>query len=47
MEELLKTIAKCIPNTYQVLEGDHEVVYVRNKETDKHFAIHVSECNDD
>ncbi len=46
MEELLETIDNGLSNRYVVLEGDHETIYIKDRETEKHYAIHVSECAD-
>ena len=44
MEELLEAIDMSLSNKYVVLEGDHETIYVKDRDTDKHYAIHVNEC---
>ena len=42
MEELLEAIDMSLSNKYVVLEGDHETIYVKDRDTDKHYAIHVN-----
>jgi hypothetical protein len=44
MEELLEAIDMGLSNKYVVLEGDHETIYVKDRDTGKHYAIHVNEC---
>jgi len=46
MEELLEAIDEGLSNRYKVLEGDDETLYVKDRETEEHYAIHVSLCED-
>lgn len=45
MEKLLTIIDEGLSNRYKVLEGDHETLYVLDRETDIHYSIHVTECD--
>lgn len=40
---LIHAIDECLPNSYVVLEGDNETLYVKERNTGKHFEIKVSE----
>ena len=44
MEELINAIDVGLSNRYVVLEGDHETLYVKDRETQKHYGIHIEEC---
>ena len=43
---LIRTIDECLPNSYVVLEGDSETLYIKERNTGKHFEIKVSEIID-
>ena len=44
--ELINNIESGLSDRYQVLEGDYDIIYVKDKETNIHYTIHVSECDD-
>ena len=44
VESLLEAIDAGLSNGYVVLEGDHETLYVKDRETGKHYSIRVEEC---
>lgn len=44
MEKLLETIDAGLSNAYKVLDGDHDTLYVLERETGKQYEIKVSEC---
>ncbi len=46
MKDLLEAIDEGLSNRYVILEGDEDTIYVKDRETEKHYAIHVSECID-
>ena len=46
MKDLLEAIDEGLSNRYVILEGDDDTIYVKDRETEKHYAIHVSECVD-
>jgi len=46
MKDLLEAIDEGLSNRYVILEGDEDTIYVKDRETEKHYAIHVSECVD-
>ena len=46
MEQLLREIDENLSNRYVVLDGDHDSIYVKDRESDKHFVIHVAECDE-
>ena len=45
-ELLIDVIDQCLPNSYKVLEGDRDVIYVVERATGRHYAIHVTECEE-
>lgn len=46
MEELLEAIDAGLSNRYKVLEGDHDTLYVKDRTTETHYAIHIAECDE-
>lgn len=47
VKALCDTIDVSLPNSYKVLEGDKDTLYVVNRKTGIHYSIKISECNDD
>lgn len=43
---LIQIIDEYLPNSYMVLEGNHEALYVKERETGKHYEIKVTEMID-
>lgn len=46
VRQLLSDIETSLPDKYKILEGDDDTIYVKNTDTDKHFAIHIAECDE-
>lgn len=44
--DLIHEIYKVLTNRYVVLEGDDETLYVKDRETERHFEIKVTWCDD-
>lgn len=44
IKELINVIDEYLPNSYKVLEGDEETLYVKERTTGKHFEIKVTEA---
>lgn len=42
MDELLDAIDLELSNQYVVLERDNETLYVKDRETNEHYAIHIN-----
>ena len=45
-DALVNAIDMGLSNRYVVLEGDRDTLYVKDRTSDRHYAIHVSECAD-
>lgn len=45
--DLIYEIDNVLTNRYVVLEGDDETLYVKDRETGRHFEIKVTWCDDD
>ncbi|WP_158582214.1 MULTISPECIES: hypothetical protein [Clostridia] len=43
MEKLINAIDEALSNAYKVLSCDHDTLYVFERETQKEFAIKVTE----
>lgn len=43
---LIQTIDECLPNSFAVLESNDEALYVKERNTGKHYEIKVSEIVD-
>ncbi len=43
-KKIINEIDERLSNDYVVLEGDEDTLYVKCRETGKHYAIHVAEC---
>ena len=43
---LVDVIDSCLPNSYVVLEGDKDTLYVKNRKTGDHYSIRVALCID-
>ena len=44
--DLIYEIDERLSNRYVVLEGDDDTLYVKDRETGKHFEIKVTWCDD-
>lgn len=44
--DLIYEIDNLLTNRYVVLEGDDETLYVKDRETGRHFEIKVTWCDD-
>ena len=44
--DLINEIDNVLTNRYVVLEGDGETLYVKDRETGRHFEIKVTWCDD-
>lgn len=44
--DLIYEIYKVLTNRYVFLEGDNETLYMRDRETGRHFEIKVTWCDD-
>lgn len=43
---LIDVIDSCLPNSYVVLEGDNDTLYVKSRKTGDHYSIKVELCVD-
>lgn len=46
MKELLEAIDTGISNAYKVIDGDHDMLCVVERQTGKHYEISVKEIED-
>ena len=44
--DLIYEIDERLSNRYVVLDGDEDTLYVKDRETGKHFEIKVTLCDD-
>ena len=45
-DTLIQAIDESLPSSFVVLDGDHEALYVKERNTGKHYEIKVSEIVD-
>lgn len=45
-DTLIQAIDENLPTSFVVLDGDHETLYVKERNTGKHYEIKVSEIID-
>lgn len=43
MEELINEIESRLSNKYRVLDGDHDTIIIKDRDTGKHYEIRCQE----